>query len=492
MREPDLRGTSVMKHSRYVFFGTLIFCAPVFGQSITLDNVARTNEIIEFAYEAHGGEAGLDNLETVIIEQSQTGYSNEQSRGTEPPWDRTYETGYNAINLTNRTFARRLEGEGGAFEFDTGTIINGSNSAQINYRAGTAATLAEPDFDAASAALTRVTPALLVKNLKRRASNAWFLGETSIEGVDYEVVGFSMTTGPAITLYFDKQDHMLRRSERVFAGAGMVEYEFLDYENIDGIPFNRAIRLYLDGDPNFEREIQTVKVNKSIDKYLEVDSRLERVAAQVPDELSRREITDGVWLIGGNGTYAMFVDMGEYIFAAGGTAGIADRIRLLREVAGDKPVRYGMLTHHHYDHVMGVADYEKEGATIVAAEAHVGVARRAAKNGDELNVLEITGEYTLTGSGRTVRILDIGPTAHTNHLLVAYLPEEKILFEGDHFAMPLTGPMPPAVTSTRSFAEALANQDIEVKKFLSAHSPRVGTPEDLQLSLEKELFQAGH
>ena len=48
---------------------------------------------------------------------------------------------------------------------------------------------------------------------------------------------------------------------------------------------------------------------------------------------------DGLTLVGGNGTYAMFVDMGDYIFAAGGTAGIPDRIDSLREVAGDKPIK---------------------------------------------------------------------------------------------------------------------------------------------------------
>lgn len=480
-----------MKHSVCVLVGTLLICAPAFGQSITLDNAAKTREIIDLAYEAHGGEGNLDNLRTVIIEQSQTGYSNDQSRGTEPPWDRTHEEGFNAIDLDDRTFARRLSGVGGAFEFDTGTVINGDDSAQIDYRAGTVAPLAEPDFDAAAAATVRVTPPLLVRELKNRASNAYYLGETTIGDIELQIVGFSMTTGPAITLYFDKRTHMLYRSERVFAGAGMVEYEFLDYENIDGIPFNRKFRLYLEGDPNLERDILSVRVNESIGEYLQIGTRLERIAAQEPDEFSRQEITDGVWLIGGGGTYAMFVDMGDYIFAAGGTRGIAERIDSLREVVGDKPIRYGMLTHHHYDHVMGVTDYEEEGATVIAAAAHEKIAREAAQNGDELNVMTISDDYTLSAGERTIRIMDIGPTAHTNHLLIAYLPNEKILFEGDHFAMPRSGPMPPAVTSTRSFAEALAEQDIEVNKFLSAHSPRVGTPEDLKLSLEKEVFQAG-
>ena len=84
----------------------------------------------------------------------------------------------------------------------------------------------------------------------------------------------------------------------------------------------------------------------------------------------------------------------------------------------------------------------------------------------------------------------IGPTAHTEHLLVAYLPDEGILFEADHFALPRVGPIPPAVTSTQSFAEALGREELGVKLILSAHSPKAATMDDLRVALEKEVFQA--
>ena len=480
-----------MKIIAGVLAGTLFVSVHAHGQSITLEHVARTNEIIDLAYRAHGGERSLDELETVIVEQRQTSYSIDQSRAAEPPWDQAEEHGFNAVDLRNRRFANRIVFTGSGVENDTGTIINGNDSAQVNYRAGTVATIASPDFDAASAAFTRVTPALLVSSLKERAANAHYLGETEIDDVEYDVVAFSMPVGPAITLYFDKDEYLLRRSERMFPGAGMVEYEFVDYEIVDGFPFNRTFRLALEGDPNLEREILSVAVNQPIDERLVVARNLQRIDAQVTDELRRQEIDDGVWLIGGNGTYAMFVDMGDYVFAAGATAGIPDRIRLLREVVGNKPIRYAMLTHHHFDHVMGVQAYESEGATIIAATAHAEIARRAAANAASLALLEIDGEYLLTSGERRIRIIDVGPTAHTNHLLVAYLPEEGILFEGDHFAMPVNGPVPPAVPSTRSFAEALEQHGLQPQRFLSEHSPHAGTPADMEKALATRPFQTG-
>jgi glyoxylase-like metal-dependent hydrolase (beta-lactamase superfamily II) len=456
--------------------------------NLTEKRTEKARAVIAAAVEAHGGER-LEGLKTLIIETEAVNYAVGQSRGAEPPWDTSESVAFDAIDLDNSIFINRGTFNGGGFEGHGGTIINGEDSYQVDYRAGTAAPVADPDFATSSGPFVRVTPALLVRTLKDRESNAYYLGEETIDGKKYDVVGFSMTVGPAITAYFDKEDHMLRRSERIFPGAGLVQYEFLDYKMVDGIAVNQAFNFYVNGDPNLERRIVKAKVNAPLDEHLVVDANLARIPAIEPDPLTRQEVADGVWLIGGNGTYAMFVDMGDYIFAAGGTAGIPERIGLLREVA-DKPVRYGMLTHHHFDHVMGVSAYEAEGAKLITAAAHETVAREAATDGDALKIKTVKDRMKLEANGRTVEIIDIGPTAHTEHLLVAYLPEEGILFEADHFSVPENGPIPPAVSSTQSFAEALGREELGVKMILSAHSSKAGTMEDLRSALEKEVYQA--
>ncbi len=186
----------------------------------------------------------------------------------------------------------------------------------------------------------------------------------------------------------------------------------------------------------------------------------------------------------------MFVDMGDYIFAAGGTGSSPDRIESLREVVGDKPIRYGMLTHHHSDHVLAVASYEEEGATIIASAAHERVVRSAAGDTEGVSLKLVDDRMTLESGDRRIEIIDIGPTAHTEHLLIAYLPNEDILFEADHFSMPRNGAIPPAVSSTRTFAKALERMNLDVKTLLSAHSGRPGTWEDLQTALQTKEYQA--
>ncbi len=462
----------------------------VCAENFTERNTDRAKAIIDAAVEAHGGTALLDDLRTLVVKTHTVNYSVDQSRGTDAPWDKSENTSLDAIDIENSVYANHNKGSGGGFENNGGTIINGDASYQLNFRAGTVQKISEPDFATTSGPFVRVTPALLLRTLKEREANAHFLGETSVDGTDYNVIGFSMTVGPAISLYFEKGSNLLRRSERVFPGFGLVEYRFDDYETRNNVPHNRQFTLYLNGDVNMEREIVSVAVNESIDDLLEVPEALVSIPELAPDPLTRQALADGVWLIGGSGTYAMFVDMGEYIFAAGGTAGVDDRIELLREVVGDKPIRYGMMTHHHFDHVVAVPVYEQEGATVIAATAHERIVRRAASDGENLRTKLVDDKLVLEAGGRRVEIVDIGPTAHTEHLLVAWLPQDGILFEADHFAMPRVGPVPPAVTSTKTFAKALARAGLEVKKIVSAHSPVPGTPEDLEAALTREEFQA--
>ena len=366
-----------------------------------------------------------------------------------------------------------------------------ADSYQLNFRAGTAAQIAEPDFDTTSGPFMRVTPALLVRQVRDRAQNAYYLGEVKADGGKYDVVGFSMAVGPAISLYFDKETHLITRSERVLPGFGLVEYRFKEYEQVDGVPFNQFFELYLNGDHNMDRKNLSTRVNVPVDKLTMVDEQLVSVPAIVPDGLERREVAEGVYHIGGNGTYAMFVEMDDYVIAVGGTAGIPDRIGKLREVVPEKPIKYGVMTHHHFDHVLGVTAYEDEGATIITAAAHETIVRDAANDPDKVKIKAIKERKVFEDETRRVEILDIGPTAHTDNILVAYLPEEGILFEADHFAMPQSGPVPPAVSSTRTFAASLQANDLAVERIVSAHSPRVATMDDLRAALAKEAVQVG-
>ncbi len=474
---------------KYLLFPLILFTSPlILAGNLTEDNVNKAMAVIDEVVEAYGGDKILSAMNTITIRNETINIATGQSLKPEPPWDKNPSSGISAVDFKNKIFVTRNQGKAVGFEFNNGTIINGEHSVQIDYRAGTVARIAEPDFDTTSGPFMRVTPALLVRNLKERAQNAYYLGATTIDDQTYDVIGFSMAVGPAISLYFERESRLLRRSERVLPNFGLVEYHFNDYEKVDSIPFNRKFVLYLNGDLNIERSNLSTVVNSDIEALTQVNENLRELAAIVPDELSRQEIADGVYLIGGKGTYAMFIEMQDYVIAVGGAAGIAERIALLREVLADKPINYGVITHHHFDHVLGVTAYEDEGATVLASLAHRKIIEDKAKDPARLKLKLVRKKHILKDSSRRVEIIDVGPTAHTEHLLVAYLPEEGIVFEADHFSMPQVGPVPPAVPSTKTFAKALKKHKIKAMTFLSAHSPRPGSDKDLEEALSKKLW----
>ena len=270
-----------------------------------------------------------------------------------------------------------------------------------------------------------------MKQLQSRRHTAHWLGEVDFEGRKHDVVTLVMEVGPALSLYFDQETHLLTRSERVLAPFGQVDYRFLDYTKIDGIPFSRKLELFVNDQPNLLIERFETQVNPDFAPYLEVPEKLERIAAATPppSDVSLQEISDGVYLVGASGTYVMFVEMDDYVVAVGGTAGVPQRIAELRKVVPEKPIRYGVMTHHHNDHVVGVGPYETEGAIVLTVKQHEEVIRAAAADGQDLKVELVKDSHWIKNGKRKLQLVDVGPTPHSEHLVVAWLPEEGILFE---------------------------------------------------------------
>lgn len=69
-------------------------------------------------------------------------------------------------------------------------------------------------------------------------------------------------------------------------------------------------------------------------------------------------------------------------------------------------------------------------------------------------------------------------------MLVAWLPEEGFLFQGDLLNVPTGGPVPPATDTTVHFAEKLAELGLAPRVHIGVHGT-VGGPEHLDEALER-------
>ncbi|MEO8464753.1 MAG: MBL fold metallo-hydrolase [Gammaproteobacteria bacterium] len=141
-------------------------------------------------------------------------------------------------------------------------------------------------------------------------------------------------------------------------------------------------------------------------------------------------------------SYVMMLEAGQSI--ARGSAYVAETKKLFPT----KPIRYVMVTHPHSDHTGGLPALVADGATIIAQANSKEFFERAlntprtllddvlAKTPKRAKVEVVDEKRVYTDGTRTVEFYHIYPAPHSNALLIAYIPKEKIIFQGDFSVVP--------------------------------------------------------
>ena len=159
-----------------------------------------------------------------------------------------------------------------------------------------------------------------------------------------------------------------------------------------------------------------------------------------------------------------------------------------------KPIRYVVLTHHHSDHIGGLRSFIAEGATVITTRANRGVveAMAVAPQNDRLARAPRKPEFLFVEGGRRVlsdgeqslELIDVGPNPHAREMLVAWLPKQRVLFQGDLFFVPNNdAPVGPPQTSTLDFAKKLQEKGLAPQRIASVHG-RTATIEEFRSALE--------
>ena len=156
-----------------------------------------------------------------------------------------------------------------------------------------------------------------------------------------------------------------------------------------------------------------------------------------------------------------------------------------------KPVRLVAVSHHHGDHIGGVRAFAAKGIQIVAPPgaasairallAQPADPRRGALGAAVANptVEVVSGRRTVSDGSRTLELIDVGPNPHTAENLVAWLPGERILFQGDLFYFAEGAPFPPSGRGTmnRFFAAWLSAHGLSPRAIYGVHNRGAAGPE---------------
>jgi glyoxylase-like metal-dependent hydrolase (beta-lactamase superfamily II) len=198
--------------------------------------------------------------------------------------------------------------------------------------------------------------------------------------------------------------------------------------------------------------------------------------------------TDNVYIFRNVGHQAMFIVTPEGVIATdpvayGKPTGGQAYVDAIRKVT-DKPIKYVIYSHHHYDHIAGGKAFKDVGATFVA---HHRAKERLAVLKDPHTVLP---DETVPDAGRTIAL---GGTTlelyylglnHSDTNLVMRLPKAKIIFVVDTLpvgSVPGRGMIDFYPLETEEFIRKVLAMDWE--RLIPGHpgpGDRLGTKQDVQ------------
>jgi glyoxylase-like metal-dependent hydrolase (beta-lactamase superfamily II) len=199
--------------------------------------------------------------------------------------------------------------------------------------------------------------------------------------------------------------------------------------------------------------------------------------------VTSEKLGDGLYrLTTGAGSYdSVIVEFKDHIMMleagqseARALAYIAETKRLFP----NKPIRYVMNTHPHADHTGGLPTLVAEGAIVITQKNNEEFLSKAlntprtlmndtlAKDPKKARIETVLEKKVYSDGTRTVEMYHVFPAPHSNGLIIAYIPKEKVLFQGD-FSV---NPGEPANDHVKALVPVLEKLNLDFDRYINVHA----------------------
>ena len=307
---------------------------------------------------------------------------------------------------------------------------------------------------------------------------------------------------------------------------GDMDYEmrYTQYKDFGGIKFPQLVHVH-QGDPRlnpahnyYEFKITDVKGNVPVEK-IPVPEAV-RNATIAPAKVESQKLADGVWALIGGTHNSMLVEFKDFVAVVEAPNNEARSLAVIAEaarLAPNKPIKYLVNTHHHFDHAGGLRTFLSQGTAIVTHESNKPyyldimfypaprtldpdrmamyspmymISRRPAPIETVGGDTRATAPFVITDGVRMLEVFHVQDMAyelgdpslrqgnHSQDMLMAYLPKERILYNADLYSPPAAGAAPPAQNAAN---KTLYQNMLKLKLDVAQHVPihgRVGTNDE--------------
>jgi glyoxylase-like metal-dependent hydrolase (beta-lactamase superfamily II) len=186
-----------------------------------------------------------------------------------------------------------------------------------------------------------------------------------------------------------------------------------------------------------------------------VPESVRQAPAPNPAQVAVEKMANGVYLLGGGPANSYMVEFRDFVavfeapLSEERSLAVIDQIAKL---APNKPIRWLISSHPHFDHIGGLRTYNHIGATVVTHMLNLKLlnsdvltykARTVKPDilslwpptevAEGYNYEAIQENFVITDNSRILRVYYVQPLQHVAGMLMAYLPAERIAFEADLF-----------------------------------------------------------
>jgi glyoxylase-like metal-dependent hydrolase (beta-lactamase superfamily II) len=470
----------------------VVFVSPfALAQNATYDSYTKAREVLERSIAAYGGIERLRAIENVTFRAEGDTVHRNQSR---KPFaaDRTP---FNASYMIDAKNMRYRQSQDvwfpGGYHVVNGFAMNKTEGMNWNVQRASMTPLQNIP-PANFRGRLRMFPQFIILNAADRRSVLRFIGTMEFDGRAHDVVSYANEDGLAISLYIDQKTSLLSKYETLgtdsYSGDVVNEVIFPGYRDQNGqlVPTGRVDKR--SGDVMLDLKYLDVVYNAPLtdDDFKKLPDGIRPATPAPANPPSTMKYADNVYTVNVTPDYnSLVVGFKDYVFVMEAPNNDATSRRIIADIKKllpDKPIRYLAVTHHHDDHGGGIRTYVAEAVTVIGLPGQKTFFETVMKSSFTINPDALTlkpqpmkwesiegRKRVLTDGTTTVELIDIGPSPHAEEMLIAYLPNEKLVFQGDLLDRYDNQPIINDITV--HFSNWLDQSKLDVARVLAVHGP---------------------
>lgn len=156
-------------------------------------------------------------------------------------------------------------------------------------------------------------------------------------------------------------------------------------------------------------------------------------------------LATGIWLLGGGSHHSVLVEFADHLLLIEAPQHDARTLAVIakaRELRPGKPLTQLVNSHHHFDHSGGIRAAISQGLSLITHQGNVALFQDLAVRPHSLvadalagapraaSIEGVSGEKTITDGAMTLTLFPVSG-AHSETMLVAHFPKERLLVEAD-------------------------------------------------------------